>query len=266
MGYLCFSFCDWNVNYDNAFAFGIQQSDICAAAKTVLGIHYHNVDPEEQSIGPAFQNGCSIIELHWKLDGHLVCIVSSVRYRTNANLWYGAFVRVLMCMSNLKAGLTKIGPNSNGNMNFRTVSKALVLLFRMTCGEAWNEIMSDYEVHEPSCVRGETFFESDCGSETYARALFVSWNILSMYIFVSMVRLLLKTENEITLTTYNSSSRSYSKVFLTSIKDRATLRRSREKSFENSNKPGPSLIRKALDTSQKMNFLVFWLIFLVFLP
>ncbi|TGZ76287.1 hypothetical protein EX30DRAFT_399378 [Ascodesmis nigricans] len=83
-------------------------------------------------------------------------------------------------------GLTKIGPNGNGNMNFRTVPKALILLFRMTCGEAWNEIMSDYEVAEPSCVRGSNFFDSDCGSETYARALFVSWNILSMYIFVSM--------------------------------------------------------------------------------
>lgn len=76
-------------------------------------------------------------------------------------------------------------------MNFRTVPKALILLFRMTCGEAWNEIMSDYEVAEPSCVRGSNFFDSDCGSETYARALFVSWNILSMYIFVSMVRFLL---------------------------------------------------------------------------
>lgn len=75
-------------------------------------------------------------------------------------------------------------------MNFRTVPKALVLLFRMTCGEAWNEIMSDYELSEPNCVRGETFFDSDCGSEAYARALFVSWNILSMYIFVSMVSIL----------------------------------------------------------------------------
>lgn len=31
-------------------------------------------------------------------------------------------------------GLTRIGPNGNGNMNFRTVPKALILLFRMTCG------------------------------------------------------------------------------------------------------------------------------------
>ncbi|KAI5776754.1 Ion transport protein-domain-containing protein [Geopyxis carbonaria] len=83
-------------------------------------------------------------------------------------------------------GLTRIGQTGNGNMNFRTVPKALILLFRMTCGEGWNEIMSDYEVLEPQCVRGPTFFETDCGSQAYARALFVSWNIVSMYIFVSM--------------------------------------------------------------------------------
>jgi hypothetical protein len=56
--------------------------------------------------------------------------------------------------------------------------------------EGWNEIMSDYEIHEPACVHGPTFFDSDCGSQVYANALFVSWNILSMYIFVSMVSLL----------------------------------------------------------------------------
>ncbi|KAA8897863.1 Ion transport protein-domain-containing protein [Sphaerosporella brunnea] len=74
-------------------------------------------------------------------------------------------------------GLTKIGSHSNQNMNFRTVPKALILLFRMTCGEGWNDIMSDYVVLEPSV---------DCGSPVYAHALFVSWNILSMFIFVSM--------------------------------------------------------------------------------
>ncbi|KAH0603703.1 uncharacterized protein H6S33_007362 [Morchella sextelata] len=83
-------------------------------------------------------------------------------------------------------GLTKIGPNGNGNMNFRTVPKALILLFVMTCGEGWNQVMSDYEVTVPMCVRGDSFYDSDCGSQGYARALFVSWNIISMYIFVSM--------------------------------------------------------------------------------
>jgi hypothetical protein len=47
--------------------------------------------------------------------------------------------------------------------------------------------MNDFVVDEPACVRGHTFFDSDCGSSVYAHALFVSWNILSMFIFVSMV-------------------------------------------------------------------------------
>jgi len=84
-------------------------------------------------------------------------------------------------------GLTKIGPNGSGNVNFRTVPKALILLFRMSCGEGWNSVMSDFELHEPFCVKGRSFLDSDCGSEGYARALFVSWNIISMYIFVSLV-------------------------------------------------------------------------------
>lgn len=47
--------------------------------------------------------------------------------------------------------------------------------------------MSDFELHEPFCVKGPSFLDTDCGSEGYARALFVSWNIISMYIFVSLV-------------------------------------------------------------------------------
>ena len=75
----------------------------------------------------------------------------------------------------------------NGNLNVRTVPKALILLFRASCGEAWNQIMEDYAtIREPLCVSDKNFFKSDCGSAGWARGLFISWNILSMYIFVSM--------------------------------------------------------------------------------
>ncbi|KAI9814449.1 MAG: calcium channel protein [Pycnora praestabilis] len=84
-------------------------------------------------------------------------------------------------------GLTRFGSNENGNLNFRTVPKALILLFRMSCGEGWNQIMEDFAtINAPYCVVGDSFFESDCGSQQWARALFISWNILSMYIFVSL--------------------------------------------------------------------------------
>ena len=84
-------------------------------------------------------------------------------------------------------GLTRFGANENGNLNFRDVPRALILLFRMSCGEGWNQIMEDYAgIKPPYCVADESFFNSDCGSAVWARALFISWNIISMYIFVSL--------------------------------------------------------------------------------
>lgn len=83
--------------------------------------------------------------------------------------------------------LTRFGGKESGNLNFRDVPNALILLFRMSCGEGWNNIMEDFAtITYPNCVKGESFFDSDCGSATWARFLFISWNILSMYIFVSL--------------------------------------------------------------------------------
>jgi len=84
-------------------------------------------------------------------------------------------------------GLTRFGPNESVNLNFRDVPKALILLFRMSCGEGWNAIMEDYAtIVPPYCVHQDSFFQSDCGDAAWARALFISWNIISMYIFVSL--------------------------------------------------------------------------------
>ncbi len=84
-------------------------------------------------------------------------------------------------------GLTRFGSLETGNLNFRNVPKALILLFRMSMGEGWNNIMEDYAtITTPNCVESTSFYDSDCGSAAWARALFISWNILSMYIFVSL--------------------------------------------------------------------------------
>ena len=84
-------------------------------------------------------------------------------------------------------GLTRFGAHESGNLNFRDVPKSLILLFRMSCGEGWNQIMEDFATIEtPLCVLNDSFFKSDCGSAAWARTLFVSWNIISMYIFVSL--------------------------------------------------------------------------------
>jgi hypothetical protein len=84
-------------------------------------------------------------------------------------------------------GLTRFGPNETGNINFRTVPKALIFLFTMSMGEGWNQFMEDFaNVDKPYCTVGDKYFESDCGSPEWARALFITWNILSMYIFVNL--------------------------------------------------------------------------------
>ena len=84
-------------------------------------------------------------------------------------------------------GLTRFGSNETGNLNFRNVPKALILLFRLSCGESWNAIMEDFAtIAYPNCIEGPEFYDGDCGSAGWARALFISWNILSMYIFVSL--------------------------------------------------------------------------------
>lgn len=84
--------------------------------------------------------------------------------------------------------LTRFGSNEDNNVNFRTVPNALILLFRMSVGEGWNQIMEDYAAIEPPlCVEdNDSFFSSDCGSSAWARVLFIMWNILSMYIFVNL--------------------------------------------------------------------------------
>ncbi|KAF2667255.1 hypothetical protein BT63DRAFT_414848 [Microthyrium microscopicum] len=83
-------------------------------------------------------------------------------------------------------GLTRFGPNENGNINFRNVPKALILLFRTSVGEGWNQIMEDMaNIRPPYCVDGVSF-NTDCGSPTWARIIFILWNILSMYIFVNL--------------------------------------------------------------------------------
>lgn len=100
--------------------------------------------------------------------------------------WFVLFVVFAIALTQT-FGLTRFGPLENGNLNFRNVPKALILLFRMSCGEGWNAIMEDFAtIIPPSCVENELFYESDCGSAAWARSLFIAWNILSMYIFVSL--------------------------------------------------------------------------------
>lgn len=100
--------------------------------------------------------------------------------------WLVLFVTFAIAFNQI-FGLTKIGNNGTDNINFRTIPKALVVLFRMSCGEGWNSIMHDHTISAPYCTESDNFYDSDCGSESWAFFLFISWNILSMYIFVNIV-------------------------------------------------------------------------------
>lgn len=100
--------------------------------------------------------------------------------------WFVLFLVFGIAM-NQAFGLTKFGNKEDHNINFRDVSKALILLFRTSCGEGWNEIMEDFATMQPPlCTYDSDFFNDDCGSAAWARSLFILWNIISMYIFVSL--------------------------------------------------------------------------------
>jgi voltage-dependent calcium channel len=100
--------------------------------------------------------------------------------------WFVLFLVFAIALTQA-LGLTRFGANESGNANFRNVPKALIFLFTTSIGEGWNAIMEDFAtITPPFCVQEDSFFESDCGSKNWARALFVAWNIISMYIFVSL--------------------------------------------------------------------------------
>lgn len=107
--------------------------------------------------------------------------------------WVIIFLVYAIAMNQI-FGLTKVGPNGTGNLNLRSVPKALIVLFRCSFGEGWNYIMDDYTLAEPYCTVKPDSESSDCGNKQYAYILFILWNIISMYIFVNMfISLILDT-------------------------------------------------------------------------
>lgn len=136
-----------------------------------------------------------------------------------------------------------------------SLTKAKTLTYNR---EGWNQIMSDYEVAVPMCVRGENFYESDCGSQGYARALFVSWNILSMYIFVSMVCLSIALEpHDYKIDTISLSPLS-SKVLATSTSVQEARLQCPGQKLESLKRRGKSSIRRARGIFPKRNFQDYW--------
>ncbi len=82
-------------------------------------------------------------------------------------------------------GLTRWGANETTNINFSTFWKSFVFLSFMSTGENWNQFMHDYTLDPPFCLPSSNYLTTDCGSSGWAYALFIGWNIISMYIFLN---------------------------------------------------------------------------------
>ncbi|KAF8151534.1 high-affinity cell membrane calcium channel [Crassisporium funariophilum] len=84
-------------------------------------------------------------------------------------------------------GMTKWGGAETATMNYSSLGSSLVMLAFQSTGEGWNQYMHDYDLTYPRCTNSPTNkADSDCGSTAWAFALFIAWNLLSMYIFVNM--------------------------------------------------------------------------------
>ncbi|GAA5898852.1 calcium channel protein CCH1 [Sporobolomyces salmoneus] len=85
-------------------------------------------------------------------------------------------------------GLTRWQSHETHNANYYSFGNALVLLILQSTGEGWNQFMHDYASTQfPRCTEAPNYLDSDCGSSAWAYALFIIWNVLSMYLFTNLV-------------------------------------------------------------------------------
>ncbi|EDO17938.1 hypothetical protein Kpol_1010p54, partial [Vanderwaltozyma polyspora DSM 70294] len=100
-----------------------------------------------------------------------------------AYTWLIVFLVFAITLNQL-FGLTKLGPNTTENLNFRTVPKALLVLFRCSFGERWNYILEDIALSYPECTPNSIL--GNCESSVFAYIIIILWNIISMYIFMNI--------------------------------------------------------------------------------
>ena len=156
---------------------------------TIIDFAYHKGDLASRQLHKFFLASIALLLIPRNNQLDQLFKTAAASLTVIANLlatWFVMFLVFAIALTQTFS-LTRFGGSENGNLNFRTVPKALILLFRMSCGEGWNQIMEDFAgINPPLCVADDDFFESDCGSAPWARFLFIAWNITSMYIFVSM--------------------------------------------------------------------------------
>ncbi|KAG6861044.1 hypothetical protein C0995_004545 [Termitomyces sp. Mi166 len=99
-------------------------------------------------------------------------------------LWLILFIFFAILFSEVFS-LTKWNTGETRNMNYNSIGSTLVMLAFMTVGEGWNKYMHDYTISYPRCTTyssSNTIDDSDCGNESWAFGLFITWNLLSMYV------------------------------------------------------------------------------------
>ncbi|KAM0754891.1 hypothetical protein T439DRAFT_283840 [Meredithblackwellia eburnea MCA 4105] len=84
-------------------------------------------------------------------------------------------------------GLTRWVNNETHNQNYSSFWRAMVMLVLASTGEGWNNVMHDYTIESPRCTASPNYLLSDCGSSGWSFALFISWNVLSMYLITNLI-------------------------------------------------------------------------------
>ncbi|KXG46896.1 Voltage-dependent calcium channel, alpha-1 subunit [Penicillium griseofulvum] len=160
-----------------------------AFVTSVLDLSYKNSSPAVVQLNKLFLVSVSLmlIPRNNQLDQLFKTAAASLSVIGNLlATWFVLFLVFGIAM-NQAFGLTKFGGNEDHNQNFRDVPRSLILLFRASCGEGWNQFMEDFAtMTHPFCTHNSNFLDDDCGSAPWARTLFIAWNLISMYIFVSL--------------------------------------------------------------------------------
>ena len=82
-------------------------------------------------------------------------------------------------------GLTRWNTQETYARSFSTFWTSFIFLSMTSTGEGWNSYMHDYALDPPLCLPNVDYLQSDCGSTGWAYFLFISWDVLSQYIFLN---------------------------------------------------------------------------------
>merc|ERR1719197_1517543 len=81
-------------------------------------------------------------------------------------------------------GATRLSSTYNAEANMRNFPEALLVLFRMSTGENWNEIMGDVQVEEPACTGWGK--KKDCGMNLMSPIYFSSFFCFGVYLMLNL--------------------------------------------------------------------------------